>query len=118
MGTVFLESSSQTIMNARGYQLNISGGGFNASKIIVEFGFIGILAILYYLKYVFKFGSLILKKNLSSIDIDDYDDLILYFSFFISFEIPLFIRGTSYFNFSFFTLILSFCFIKDKLSKF
>lgn len=118
MGTVFLESSSQTIMNARGYQLNISGGGFNASKIIVEFGFIGILAILYYLKYVFKFGSLILKKNLSSIDIDDYDDLILYFSFFISFAIPLFIRGTSYFNFSFFTLILSFCFIKDKLSKF
>jgi hypothetical protein len=115
MGTVFLESESQTRMISRGYNLNIAGGGFNASKIIVEFGFIGILAIFFYLKKTIWFLWVLLKQNSSYQNMSIYNDLILYFSFMTSFLIPLFIRGTSYFNFSFFVLILGFCFIFDRL---
>ena len=90
--------------------VNVTDAGITAPKIISEFGFFGIIAILVYIFYFIKF-TINIKKTNSAV-------LIFAYSIYISFAIQLFIRGIGYFNAPFFLFLTSiFIILKNKSLK-
>jgi hypothetical protein len=91
----------ETIYLINGDYLNLFDGGTLASKIIGEFGAIGIIALLIYVSLFYKAISHLRRSNLIQIDKN-----ILYRIFIISAFIELFIRGLGYFSPGVFLLIV------------
>lgn len=77
-------------------------GGFNLSKIIVEFGLFGIVIVLFYFKYAIK-NLVILRQRIS-------DKVVTHDSIFRAMTIPylidIFVRGHGYFSISFIFLLI------------
>lgn len=102
MGFNHLIGHSQAVLEKlHAGNLNIYDGSFIASKLISEFGFIGLsLCVI----YVFMLGKIYISfyrtEDKSPIDVLAY---CLYFSFFI----PFFVRGAGYINPYIFSFILS-----------
>jgi hypothetical protein len=82
-----------------GKDVNLTDAGLTAPKIISEFGVLGILGLMVYLK---QFRTILRRlKNTNHLKI------IFAYSIFLSFSIDLFIRGIGYFNPPFFLFITS-----------
>jgi hypothetical protein len=92
--------------------LNLLDGGTLASKIIVEFGYPGLLLLFLYLfKLIKVVNSFFGKREFSPQD-------LFYSSIYIMFFVVLFVRGAGYFNPSFFIFLISICFILFKKVEF
>jgi len=82
---------------------NISDGSFVMSKFIVEFGIIGLLLSLLYIKFIISF-ILRLKKNLKYINLKNYSNYNYFDKIFLSeliifaYSVNYFIRGINYFT--------------------
>jgi len=72
--------------------INLYDGGTLAPKIIAEFGLIGVIALIYYIRTSYKLIKVLVTKN--------NDDLISVFfvSIFLMFNVQLFVRGVGYFS--------------------
>lgn len=97
---------SEKIKILSGEQLNLYDGGSVSSKLIGEFGVLGLLVIFIYLWHLFRFAKILNNYSSSKISFED-SKAILYFSFFIMYSIDLFVRGTGYFSSSGFMLFAS-----------
>uniref|UniRef100_UPI004047E9B3 hypothetical protein n=1 Tax=Algoriphagus sp. TaxID=1872435 RepID=UPI004047E9B3 len=102
LGQIRIKSTSQEILEYMGYPFNQNDGAFFFSKFFVEFGWIAILIILFYLidatNIYLKINKLILSKKKFKIFLSVC---------FLSFFIPLFVRNSSYFNPAIFIFYMS-----------
>ena len=89
-----------------GQRLNIFDGGSVSTKLIGEFGAVGLLIISVYLRYFCKFVKILHKYSITKVSIEDYKE-ILYLSFFVMYSIDLFVRGVGYFSSSGFLFLAS-----------
>jgi len=95
---------------------NISDGSFVMSKFIVEFGIIGLLLSLLYIKFIISF-ILRLKKNLKYINLKNYSNYNYFDKIFLSeliifaYSVNYFIRGINYFTPQSVILIAAFLFL-------
>lgn len=104
-GTVF-STITERINELYGFNSNIYDGGFLASKIIAEFGLIGLFVILAYMYWVCAFVLRIKKmyKEMRCLDIVGAPKLcivkkeILFSTVLLSFSVELFLRGYGYFS--------------------
>lgn len=85
-----------------GERLNVFDGGSVGSKLIGEFGVIGLIMILLYIKYFFRFVKTLHLHSISK----DFKT-VLCLSIFIMYSIDLFVRGTGYFSSSGFLFLAS-----------
>ena len=93
MGQIKINSNAQDFLHFIGYPLNENDGSFLFSKLIVEFGIIGLIISLYYLfkiPTVYKSLKISINKQ-SSIHIFAY-------SCYLFLGVLLFVRNYSYFN--------------------
>jgi hypothetical protein len=107
MGVVGPNGIYMDILNQMNlWQLNSFDGGSTASKIIFEFGLLGVLFIFLYLFYFLKIYK-ILRHQPSLIKLDgDYFRLFRICCFF-AFILSLFVRGSGYFSITTFLFLLS-----------
>lgn len=89
-----------------GERLNIFDGGSVSSKLIAEFGLLGLFAILIYLRHFFRFVKILHRYSISEISLEGFKE-ILYLSLFVMYSIDLFVRGTGYFSSSGFLFFAS-----------
>lgn len=100
LGYFPLDVEARYVINKMiGKDVNLTDAGLTAPKIISEFGVLGILGLMVYLK---QFRTILRRlKNTNHLKI------IFAYSIFLSFSIDLFIRGIGYFNPPFFLFITS-----------
>ncbi len=79
-----------------GMNLNRFDGGFLASKLVSEFGIVGVIAVLFYIKKVMM--SISVLRKVSSDDTEDSRVRIMWACAVISISVEIFIRGFGYFS--------------------
>jgi hypothetical protein len=97
LGTQPPSELSLTIQTIAGTELNREDGSFLAAKILAEFGILGVIFIIYYLKISFQ-AVIFLRKQIFLIN--DRRDLKhqLVAAIIFAFSVELFVRGTGYFS--------------------
>ena len=104
MSTTVLPHTSDIIYGISGKYNNLYDGGFLASKVISEFGLIGLFISFYYIFSLFKFvlyDYLKLKKlyKIAPKKLDDYlNKTILFKTMLLAFSVEYFLRGYGYFS--------------------
>lgn len=107
LGSADLAASATSKLDSMGFDLNRNDGSFLASKIISEFGIIGILLIGAYITIFFKKYSF-LRKNIMTKQIYNLPSKTIFFDIiYISFSMTLFIRGSGYFTTTVFIFLLA-----------
>lgn len=98
----------ELIYSLAGEYKNRNDGGFLASKIISEFGILGILFICFYFLTVIK-SSLFLIKIIKRDSVNCYSSVYVFSNaVIVAFFIELFARGSGYFTPGFFLVLVSF----------
>lgn len=96
-----LTDTGSIIYSLTGSTINVLDGGFTLSKILSEFGYLGIILMFFYVIFFKKSYSIIKNSKLSS-------PYIFSGSIILSYSIELFVRGVGYFNGTLILLISSF----------
>ena len=76
--------------------LNLLDGGSLGAKFVGEFGIFGILLLFCYLFYFIKFIKILNISNYSTHKLTIQS--VFFMSWFITFSLDIFVRGTGYFN--------------------
>ena len=108
MGALPPSDISELIYSLSGYYKNRNDGGFLAAKIIGEFGIIGLMLILLYIKKLYK--SFFFLREIASDELALYQTkswLILAHSIIVVFSIEMFVRGYGPFSPGVFLVIFS-----------
>lgn len=86
--------AAEIISSIIGNNLNVLDGGFNFAKIVSEFGAIGIILILFYLKLLIKsFSALRKAATCDHCSVNVFAESIIF-----GYSLELFIRGAGYFT--------------------
>lgn len=97
MGLNEIESpASMRIYELLGKPQNIKDGGFLLSKIISEFGIIGIIGVLIYLKFLYEI--FLRLRQIAQSKNNELFTIVVSYSYIVSFSVELFIRGSGYFT--------------------
>jgi len=99
MGSIAPSKISNLIHSLSGYYKNRNDGGFLAAKIVSEFGLIGLILLVYYLKFFYR--SFVFLRNMSNSEYTIANvstSLIFSHSIIMVFFIELFVRGYGYFS--------------------
>jgi hypothetical protein len=111
LGTQPRSEQSYIIERLAGIQLNREDGGFLAAKILAEFGILGAIFILYYLKISLEaFGFL--KKQILIINNRQNLKHQLVAVIIFAFSVELFVRGAGYFSSGVFLFIFALFYYK------
>lgn len=111
--TTHLPSITETIISLTGNMFNIEDGGFLASKLIAEFGIIGILISLAYLYFLIKFiftSNYIwykIKHSQNKSEIFSLKKRLLFSGVIFGFCVEFFLRGYGYFSPSLFLVFVA-----------
>lgn len=97
LGTQPPSELSLTIERYAGTELNREDGGFLAAKILAEFGILGAIFIIYYLKISFQ-AVIFLRKQIFLINHRRNLKHQLVAAIIFAFSVELFVRGTGYFS--------------------
>lgn len=112
---------SEVIYELAGFYKNRNDGSFLASKIISEFGFIGVLFVLLYLKQFYSSFTELKKylKNKNSLNFKNQISPIFIFAHthVVFFIIEMFAAGTGYFTTGVFLFIVSLIILKNDSHK-
>lgn len=97
LGTGEASLISERIYHIAGKYLNSEDGGFLAAKIIGEFGFVGLLACMYYIVAVCKSARIISSKTKSA-DVSLVLKKKIFASIVVSYVVEFYFRGYGYFS--------------------
>jgi hypothetical protein len=106
MGTLAPSAYGETIYALTGVYKNREDGGFLAAKIVSEFGFLGVVIILFYLKYFFR-SIKMLWQHVKAVDFKQHSVLVFSNGVIVAFAVELFARGYGYFSPGFILVITS-----------
>ena len=96
-----LTDTGSIIYSLTGSTINVLDGGFTLSKILSEFGYLGMILMFFYVIFFKKSYTIIKHSKLSS-------PYIFSSSIILSYSIEVFVRGVGYFNGTLILLISSF----------
>lgn len=111
LGTQPRSEQSYIIERLAGIQLNREDGGFLAAKILAEFGILGAIFILYYLKISLE-AFVFLKKQILIINNRQNLKHQLVAVIIFAFSVELFVRGAGYFSSGVFLFIFALFYYK------
>jgi hypothetical protein len=116
LGTQPPSEISDTIETIAGGQLNREDGGFLAAKILAEFGILGIIFIVYYIKIGLE-AFLFLKKQIYVLNHCRDQKPQLVAAIILAFSVELFVRGVGYFSPGVFLFIFSLYYYKKYMKS-
>lgn len=114
LGFVKIETEAgNSIIKLMGRNVNETDAGLTFGKVVAEFGVLGFIAVLTYLRYFVKYFR---KVNYSNI-VKTKPSIVFAYAVFLSFFLEIFIRGIGYFNPPFLLFVCSiFILIKERRS--
>ena len=117
MGKGELGYYGQRIESTLGQSKNRNDGGFLAAKILGEFGVLGLLFLIYYIKQLFKSTKILMRVKRATNGVPN-EIAILSHSIVVGFFVELFLRGYGYFTPTVFLFMVSVMILKSqKLSN-
>jgi len=107
----FTTSLAQKIISIAGIQLNIHDGGFLFSKLVTEFGLVGLVVCFIYVRMLLRSIIFAVKNNRSKLASEALSGQakkeMLLQAFIVGFFVEMFFRGTGYFSIGVY-LVMSF----------
>mgnify|MGYP001294093112 FL=1 len=116
LGTQPPSEISAIIEEIAGAQLNREDGGFLAAKILSEFGVLGAIFIIYYMRIGFKAFLFLRKQNSVSNIRRDLKALVVAAIIF-AFSVEIFVRGAGYFSPGVFLFLFSLFYFKKYMKS-
>lgn len=112
LGTIPMNSPASNVIYAltQGDSLNVYDGGFGASKVVSEFGVIGIACTLYFIGAVCVLAIRLRRMALTAMA--PVQATVLPYCFIVGFTVEMLVRGVGYFSATVFMLMVSFLLLR------